>query len=125
MTLPTDVSTSCNQLKCCLRSFKHSKRHNRAKTKTCHLPGYRSSTCLRIITGITVYHLSCLYFHHDIYCFKGRNLDSLIYQSIILLGHNWQQQVTRLIQSMDMCLINSENIELFFMYKQAVYFYVI
>ena len=40
ITLPTDVSKSCNLSECCLQSFKHSKRYNRAETKTCHLPGY-------------------------------------------------------------------------------------
>ena len=33
------VSISCNLSDCCFHSFKHSKRYNRAKTKTCHLPG--------------------------------------------------------------------------------------
>ena len=37
ITLPTDVSKSCNLSECCLHSFKHSKIYNRAKTKTCHL----------------------------------------------------------------------------------------
>ena len=40
ITLPTDVSKSCNLSECCLHSLKHSKRYNRAKTKTFHLPGY-------------------------------------------------------------------------------------
>ena len=40
ITLPTDVSKNYNLLKCCLHTFKHSKRYNRAKTKTYHLPGY-------------------------------------------------------------------------------------
>ena len=34
------ISKSCNVSECCLHSFKHSKRYNRAKTKTCHSPGY-------------------------------------------------------------------------------------
>ena len=40
ITLLTDVSKSCNLSECFLHSFKHSKRYNRAKTKTCYLPGY-------------------------------------------------------------------------------------
>ena len=44
ITLPTDVSKSCNISECCLHLFKHSKRYNRAIIKTCHLPGYGSST---------------------------------------------------------------------------------
>ena len=40
ITLPTDVSKNCNLSECCLHSFKHSKRYNSAKTKTCHLPEY-------------------------------------------------------------------------------------
>ena len=40
ITLPTDVSKSCILSECCLHSFKHTKIYNRAKTKTCHLPGY-------------------------------------------------------------------------------------
>ena len=39
MTLPTDVFESCSLSECCRHSFKHPKRYNRAKTKTCHLPG--------------------------------------------------------------------------------------
>ena len=40
ITLLTDVSESCNLSERCLHSFKHSKRYNRAKTKTCYLPGH-------------------------------------------------------------------------------------
>ena len=40
ITLPSNVSKSCNLSECRFHSFKHSKRYNRAKTKTCHLPGY-------------------------------------------------------------------------------------
>ena len=39
ITLPTGVSKSCNLSECCLHLFKHSKRYNRGKRKTCHLPG--------------------------------------------------------------------------------------
>ena len=42
ITSPTDVFKSCNLSECCFYSFKHSKRYNRAKTKTFHLPGNRS-----------------------------------------------------------------------------------
>ena len=39
ITLPMGVSKSCNLSECCLHLFKHSKRYNRGKRKTCHLPG--------------------------------------------------------------------------------------
>ena len=37
--MPTNVSKSILS-ECCLHTFKHSKRYNRAKTKACYLPGY-------------------------------------------------------------------------------------
>ena len=44
--LPTDVSKSCDLSECRLYSFKHLIRYNRAKTKTCHLPGNGPSNFL-------------------------------------------------------------------------------
>ena len=68
ITLPTDVFKSYNLSECCLYSFKHSKRYNRASTrdstivrtatyhtdtiqntKTCHLPGEGHGTLLLLI----------------------------------------------------------------------------
>ena len=40
ITFTAYLSKSFNLSECCLHSFEHSKRYNRAKTKTCHLPGY-------------------------------------------------------------------------------------
>ena len=48
ITLPTDVSKSCNLSECCLHSCNQSKRYNGPKTKTCHLPGHRPLTNMTI-----------------------------------------------------------------------------
>ena len=56
ITLQTDFFLSCNLSECCLHSFKQSKTYNRAKTKTCHLPG--SGPLLDLYTStINRYHL--------------------------------------------------------------------